>query len=55
MTLEPGQSKTVTFALGTADVGFYDNQARFTVEAGQIEVYVGNSSAADQKATFTVV
>jgi beta-glucosidase len=55
VTLEPGQSKTVTFALGTADVGFYDNQARFTVEAGQIEVYVGNSSAADQKATFTVV
>ena len=45
----------MTFTVSTADVGFYDNQANFVVETGTIEVYVGNSSDADQKATFTVV
>ncbi len=54
VTLDAGQSTTVTFTLGTADVGFYDNQAKFVVETGTIEVYVGNSSDADQSASFTV-
>ncbi|MDQ1717623.1 MAG: beta-glucosidase [Pseudonocardiales bacterium] len=55
VTLSAGETRTVTFTLGTDDVGFYDNQARFQVETGQIEVYAGTSSAADQKATFSVV
>jgi beta-glucosidase len=55
VTLAAGQGTTVTFAVGTDDVGFYDNQAKFVVETGTIEVYVGNSSDTDQKATFTVV
>jgi beta-glucosidase len=55
VTLEAGQSTTVTFAIGTEDVGFYDNRAKFIVETGTIEVYVGNSSDTDQTATFTVV
>ncbi|MGS0684947.1 beta-glucosidase BglX [Nakamurella sp. GG22] len=55
VTLESGEMRTVRFTVSTADVGFYDNQATFIVETGAIEVYVGNSSDADQKATFTVV
>jgi beta-glucosidase len=55
VTLTAGQTRTVTFTLGIDDVGFYDNQARFLVETGQIEVYAGTSSAADLKATFSVV
>ena len=55
VTLNPGDKRTVTFTVRTDDVGFYDNQAKFVVETGTIEVYVGNSSDADQKATFTVV
>ena len=55
MTLGAGLSTTVTFTVGTDDVGFYDHQAKFVVETGTIEVYVGNSSDTDQKATFTVV
>ncbi|SOD72206.1 beta-glucosidase [Jatrophihabitans sp. GAS493] len=54
VTLAPGQTKTVKFTLGTDDVGFYDNNARFLVEPGQIEVYVGSSSEATLTATFTV-
>jgi beta-glucosidase len=55
VTLGAGQNTTVTFTVGTEDVGFYDNQAKFVVETGTIEVYVGNSSDTDQKANFTVV
>jgi quinol monooxygenase YgiN len=40
--------------LTRADVGFYDNDANFVVEQGEIEVYVGASSAATAKAVFTV-
>jgi len=55
VTLGAGQSTTVTLTVGTEDVGFYDNRAKFIVETGTIEVYVGNSSDTDQKADFTVV
>jgi beta-glucosidase len=44
VTLAAGASRTVTFKLTPQDVGFYDNSARFVVEPGAIEVYVGNSS-----------
>lgn len=54
VTLAPGQKRTVTFVLGTDDVGFYDASARFVVEAGTIEVYVGNSSSAELAGTVTV-
>jgi beta-glucosidase len=36
------------------DVGFYDSEAHFVVERGDIEVYVGNSSDATLMDTFTV-
>ena len=54
VTLAPGQKRTVTFVLGTDDVGFYDTTARFVVEPGTIEVYVGNSASAELAGTFTV-
>ncbi len=54
VTLEPGESRTVTFTLDRSDFGFYDNRGRFVVEPGPIEVYAGSSSKADLTATFTV-
>jgi beta-glucosidase len=55
VTLEPGQSRTVSWTLDRDDVGFYDNRGRFVVENGRINVFVGNtSSQSDNKATFTV-
>ncbi len=55
VTLDPGQQKAVTFTLTANDVGFYDNQANFLVETGEIQLYVGNSSAATLTETITVV
>jgi beta-glucosidase len=55
VTLQPGQTKTVSWELDRDDVGFYDNRGRFVVENGRIHAYVGNtSSQADNKQTFTV-
>jgi len=54
VTLEPGATQRVTFHLDRSDVGFYDNEGRFVVEPGTIEVYAGDSSTATGKATFQV-
>ncbi|SMO43744.1 beta-glucosidase [Saccharicrinis carchari] len=42
--LEPGSSKTVSFTLSNAELGFYDNQGEFIVEPGMFDVMVGTSS-----------
>jgi beta-glucosidase len=54
VTLDPGETRTVTFTLDRSDFGFYDNRGRFVVEPGQIDVYAGNSSSADMMQSFTV-
>ncbi len=54
VTLQPGQTRTVTFRLGRNDVGFYDNTGHFVVEPGRIDVYVGDSSQASLTKSFTV-
>jgi beta-glucosidase len=54
VTLDPGQKRTITFTLDRSDFGFYDNRGRFVVERGEIEVYAGDSSTTDQKASFVV-
>lgn len=40
-TLDPDQSTTVTFELGWKDLGFWDNQDQYAVEAGTFEIHVG--------------
>jgi beta-glucosidase len=54
VTLDPGQTESVTFTLDKTDFGFFDNTGKLVVEPGVIEVYGGDSSAADLKKTFTV-
>ncbi len=54
VTLAPGQSEKISFHLDSSDFGFYDNEGRFVVESGRIDVYSGNTSATAQKASFTV-
>jgi beta-glucosidase len=54
VTLDPGQTRTVTFTLDKSDFGFYDNRGKFVVEPGQIDIYAGNSSDAELVKSFTV-
>ena len=55
VTLQPGQTRTVSWTLSRDDVGFFDNSGRFVVENGRINVYAGNtSSQSDNRASFRV-
>ncbi len=44
VTLEPGQTKTVSFELSTHQFGFYNPAMDFVVEPGAIQVMIGSSS-----------
>ncbi len=54
VTLAPGKTQTVTFTLGPATLGFYNNQGQFAVEPGGFDVYVGDSSVGGLHGQFTV-
>jgi beta-glucosidase len=42
--LQPGESKTVTFALTPSDLSLWDRNMRFVVEPGTFRVMIGSSS-----------
>jgi len=54
VTLAPGQTLPVSFTLDKNDFGFYDNEGKFVVEPGTIDVYAGDSSTATLEQSFTV-
>ena len=54
VTLQPGASRTVRFTLDRDDFGFYDNDGKFLVEPGRIDLYAGDSSQATLTKSFTV-
>jgi len=51
-SLKPKQSKTVSFSLTEKELGFYDNQGKFIVEAGGFEVMIGTDSKTGLKGEF---
>jgi beta-glucosidase len=56
ISLEPGQSRTVSFTLHPRDLAFYDQRMRRVVEPGSFTVWVGASSADERQRTrFDVV
>ncbi len=42
--LEPNESKNITFVLTGKELGFYNNEGEFILEAGDFNVFVGGSS-----------
>ncbi len=54
VTLKPGESQTVRFTIDKSDFGFYDNDGKFVVEPGTIELYAGDSSKATLTKSFQV-
>ncbi|MGA9859925.1 MAG: glycoside hydrolase family 3 N-terminal domain-containing protein [Solirubrobacteraceae bacterium] len=56
VTLNPGQSTTVRFRLGSQNLGFYDDQGHFVVQPGPVKVWVTDSSDVSNEtpATFTI-
>jgi len=56
VTLQPGESRTVTFDITPKELSFYDINMNYGVEEGEFEVMIGNSSRDIdlQKEVFTV-
>ena len=54
ITLQPGETRTVEFAIAPAQLSFLDRQMRRTVEPGAFEIMVGGSSADVQTVTLEV-
>jgi beta-glucosidase len=54
VTLDPGQTRTVTFQLDSQKLGFYNGQSQFVVEPGPFDVWVGDSSVGGLHSQFTV-
>ena len=44
ISLKPGQTKTVALPIGTEQLAFYNADMEYTVEPGEFEIMVGNSS-----------
>ena len=49
-----GETKTIEFTLTPKELGFFNNQGKYIVEAGDFEIFVGGSSYTVLKDTFTL-
>ena len=54
VSLQPGESKTVTLPIGPEALWLIDQQMQRRVEPGDFDILVGTSSNTTLKATLTV-
>lgn len=54
ITLAPGESKKLTFTITPDDLKFYNGELQLVNEPGEYHVFIGGSSTASNKATFTL-
>lgn len=54
VTLQPGESKRVSFNLGFPELSFYDNAGKAVIEPTHYTVWIGGSSLAADHADFDV-
>jgi beta-glucosidase len=52
--LKKGESKRVTFEIGKEELSFYRKDMSYGTEPGEFEIFIGNSSVTDNKASFTL-
>lgn len=55
VTLQPGEERTVSFAITEPMLRFYDSRMRYTSEPGKFEVFIGPDSAAPESAAFRLL
>jgi beta-glucosidase len=53
--LRPGERKAVSFTLGTDDLAFYGQDMKLTTEPGEFHAWIGGSSGAELRASFTLL
>lgn len=54
ISLQPGETKTVTFILNSEDLRFYNADLLYVAELGDFQVFVGPNSRDVKQATFTL-
>ncbi|PXY47307.1 beta-glucosidase BglX [Flavobacterium hydrophilum] len=54
VNLKKGETKTVTFTLTDAELGFYDNNGNYLVESGTFKIKVGGSSDTGLESSFEI-
>jgi len=54
VSLKPGESRTLAFTLGAAELGFYNRDMRFVVEPGAFKVWASTSVEGGLEAGFSV-
>jgi beta-glucosidase len=54
LTLQPGESKQVSFDLGFPELSFYNNAGRAVIEPTHYTVWIGGSSEATERADFDI-
>jgi beta-glucosidase len=54
VNLKAGEKRTIEFTLTPKDLSFLNQQMKLTLEDGDFEVFVGNSSEANLKTTFRI-
>jgi beta-glucosidase len=54
VTLQPGESKQVTFNLGFSELSFYNNAGAAVIEPTEYTLWIGGSSLAIKHANFTI-
>ena len=54
VTLEPSESKEISFTLTEEELGFYDNDGQFIFEKGDFTIFVGGDSNANLQAQITL-
>ena len=52
--IKPGQKRTVEFALGTADLAFYNERGQLVTEPGAFQVWVAPDSTQGLRGEFRV-
>jgi len=55
VTLDPGETKTVSFQLNAKDCGFYGPENEFVVEPGDFKVWIGWDSAHGLEGEFKII
>lgn len=54
ITLQPGETKTVSFSIAKQQLGYWNSRMEFTVDEGEIEVYAGGNSVDTLKAVCRI-
>lgn len=55
ITLQPGETKNVSFTLSVDDLKFYNNDLKYAYEPGDFKVFIGTNSEAVKEAGFKVL